>query len=335
VAATDRAKTLVALGQIQIYQGAFHEAEAQLAEGLVACRRHGEAFYEANALLNLGALATARGDHDRSTALLTEALRAAQVVPNPWLARIMTGWVLNNLSSAPRAQGNHPVAAEHLEAALRLQREAGYTAGIIMALGDLGDLVRDQGDHTRALACYREALGLGRRKPSTRVVTDVIEAVGIVAAAAGQAELGVRLLSAAEAQRERLGLRYRVTENQAALEQAVAAARAALGEPAFESAWAAGQTFRPDEALAEALLPFLLASGSPGVVLTAREAEILRLLVVGQTNSAIAEALFLSVRTIENHVARIFVKLGVRTRTAAAIAAIAAGLVAPPPPPPA
>jgi predicted ATPase/DNA-binding CsgD family transcriptional regulator len=334
-AAADRAKALVALGQIGIYQGANLEAEAELAAGLVACRQQGEAFYEANALLNLGALATARGDHDRGTALLTEALSAAQAVPNPGLARVMAGWVLNNLSSPQRTQGNHALAAEHLEEALRLQREAGYTAGIIMALGDLGDLVRDQGDHARALACYREALGLGRWKPGTRVVTDVIEAVGIVAAAAGQTERGVRLLGAAEAQRQRLGLRYRVTENQAALEQAVAATRTALGEPAFESAWAAGQNLEPGEALAEALLPFLPATGSPGVVLTAREVEILRLLVVGQTDSAIAGALFLSVRTVENHVARIFAKLGVRNRTAAATAAIATGLVAPLLPPPA
>jgi DNA-binding NarL/FixJ family response regulator len=48
------------------------------------------------------------------------------------------------------------------------------------------------------------------------------------------------------------------------------------------------------------------------------------------TNPAIAAALFLSVRTVENHGARIFAKLGVRTRTAAAAAA---GHVAPAPPP--
>lgn len=332
VAASDRAKALVALGQIQVYQGAFQEAEAHLAAGLAACRQHGEAFHEANALLSLGALATGRGDYDRGTTLLTDALRAAEAVPHPWLASIMTGWVLNNLSSAPRAQGNYPLAAEHLEAALRLQREAGYTPGIIMALGDLGDVVRDQGEPTRALACYREALALGRSRPGSRVVTDVIEAVGIVAAASGLAERGVRLVGAAAAQRDRLGLRYRVTENEAALEQAVASARAAMGEPAFASAWAAGYTFGPDETLAEALLPFMVAADSPGVVLTAREAEILRLLVAGQTNAAIARALFLSVRTVENHVARICAKLGVRTRTAAATAAIAAGLAVPLPP---
>ena len=85
------------------------------------------------------------------------------------------------------------------------------------------------------------------------MVTDVIEAVGIVAAAVGQAERGARLLGAAEAQRERIGLRFRVREDQAALEQAVAAARAALGEDAFAAAWAAGRTLSPGQAVAEAL----------------------------------------------------------------------------------
>ncbi|MDQ3694781.1 MAG: LuxR C-terminal-related transcriptional regulator [Chloroflexota bacterium] len=63
--------------------------------------------------------------------------------------------------------------------------------------------------------------------------------------------------------------------------------------------------------------------------MTPREAEILRLLVAGLTDPAIAAALFISVRTVENHVARIFTKLGVRTRTAAVTTAIARGLVDP------
>ena len=51
------------------------------------------------------------------------------------------------------------------------------------------------------------------------------------------------------------------------------------------------------------------------------------------TDPAIAAALFISARTVENHVARILAKLGVHTRTAAATAAIAAGLIEPTGPP--
>jgi DNA-binding NarL/FixJ family response regulator len=48
--------------------------------------------------------------------------------------------------------------------------------------------------------------------------------------------------------------------------------------------------------------------------LTAREAEVLDLLVEGLTDAAIAERLFISRRTAEHHVAAILTKLGVSTR---------------------
>jgi DNA-binding NarL/FixJ family response regulator len=67
----------------------------------------------------------------------------------------------------------------------------------------------------------------------------------------------------------------------------------------------------------------------PRVSLTPREAEILPLLAAGKTDREIGETLFLSHRTVENHVARLTAKLGVRTRVAAVAAACAAGLLPP------
>ena len=134
---------------------------------------------------------------------------------------------------------------------------------MILALGDLGNLARDQDDYARALDVLPRSAGLGRSHPGTRVVTEVIEAVGIMAAAVGQAERAARLLSAAKAQRDRLGLRYRVKEDQVALEHAVAAARAALGEEAFATAWAAGRALTPAQAVAEALDPFVPPASTP------------------------------------------------------------------------
>ena len=51
--------------------------------------------------------------------------------------------------------------------------------------------------------------------------------------------------------------------------------------------------------------------------LSPRELEVLRLLATGKTNKAIAQALFLSEKTVDRHVSNIFDKLGVRTRAAA------------------
>lgn len=52
--------------------------------------------------------------------------------------------------------------------------------------------------------------------------------------------------------------------------------------------------------------------------LTPRELEVLQLLATGVTNQEIADELYLSVRTVDRHVANILAKLGVPTRTAAA-----------------
>jgi DNA-binding CsgD family transcriptional regulator len=62
--------------------------------------------------------------------------------------------------------------------------------------------------------------------------------------------------------------------------------------------------------------------------LTERELEVLALLCRGLKNAEIAEHLCRSVRTVDNHVAAAFVKLGVSTRTQAAATAIRLGIAA-------
>ena len=59
--------------------------------------------------------------------------------------------------------------------------------------------------------------------------------------------------------------------------------------------------------------------------LSEREREVVDLLVKGQTNKDIAQALFLSVRTVEAHLRSIYAKLGVRSRTEAVLWAIGQG----------
>jgi DNA-binding NarL/FixJ family response regulator len=55
-----------------------------------------------------------------------------------------------------------------------------------------------------------------------------------------------------------------------------------------------------------------------GLALTAREAQILRMLELGQSNRDIARQLSIAVHTVKNHVHSLLTKLGVSTRTEAA-----------------
>jgi len=71
---------------------------------------------------------------------------------------------------------------------------------------------------------------------------------------------------------------------------------------------------------------------SPALPLTPREIEVLCLLAQGLDNTAIAGRLTLTTRTVQNHVSNIYGKLGVASRTEAALFAIRQGLVAVSPP---
>jgi two-component system, NarL family, response regulator LiaR len=66
---------------------------------------------------------------------------------------------------------------------------------------------------------------------------------------------------------------------------------------------------------------------APSFTLSDREQEILQLLVQGQSNSAIAEGLFLSESTIKAHLRNIMTKFEVNDRVQVAVIALRSGLV--------
>ena len=129
--------------------------------------------------------------------------------------------------------------------------------------------------------------------------------------------------------------------DRAALERQLAPAHRALGSERVDVAWQAGTILSPEQAVAMALAPALPASHgtlepapapspfqppSPALQppdapdpLTSREREVVRLVARGLTNRQIAEALVVSERTAEWHVANTLSKLGLGTRAQLAV----------------
>jgi DNA-binding NarL/FixJ family response regulator len=64
-------------------------------------------------------------------------------------------------------------------------------------------------------------------------------------------------------------------------------------------------------------------------LLTAREAEVLRMVGTGRTNAAIAQELFLSEATVKTHLSRVMTKLNLCSRAQAVVVAYETGLVTP------
>jgi non-specific serine/threonine protein kinase len=208
--------------------------------------------------------------------------------------------------------------------ALDTARESGYQWAIASALHNLGDLVHRRGDHPRALALYRESLLISWDQRDRWSVAVTLPALAEVLASLGDTEQAIRLFGAASSLGETIATRLvaaiPIVES---YQQIVSAARGILGEAAFESAWNGGQSLTGGEAIEEAdrAVELRLQSPAPAAPaevfpagLSKREVEVIRLVSAGLTNAQVADQLYLSRRTVDAHLRRIYDKLDLSSR---------------------
>lgn len=142
-----------------------------------------------------------------------------------------------------------------LEESLHLFRKMGDTYGPAICCGTLGFVALYLDDVERAAEMFEEALRSLRELRDRVGMLHCLMGCASVNALRGEQARAARLWGAAEA----LGKAATVPllpaiEARYDNEGHVAAARSALGEEAFEAAWAEGREMRPEEAVEYALL---------------------------------------------------------------------------------
>jgi DNA-binding NarL/FixJ family response regulator len=90
---------------------------------------------------------------------------------------------------------------------------------------------------------------------------------------------------------------------------------------------AAGGDVTLSPELASSILSELRAPAPQASPLTPREEEVLQLIADGCSTSEVAERLFISGKTVKNHLASIYEKLDARDRTQAVLAAVRIGII--------
>ena len=321
-AANDRWRTTFSLnhlGPALVRQGHLAEASARLDESLALARGQGDRWGAALALANLGEIAQQRGDPAAAAALHAESLALYREIGD----RRGIALTLTHLGTATLILGDRERAiALHEESRARF-RDLGDLPGLARALLNLGQALL-AGDRPRqAAAACREGLTLAAQLTDHHLLATGLELLAAVALKSGLTDRASRLSAAAD----------RLRGN---------------AEAAPETAGDEGRILTTDQAIALALLPDPAATdggedrpsswGETGpdsadpdpanpAGLTPRELDVLRLLVEGNTDREIADALFIGHRTVASHVTHILGKLNVDSRTAAATQAVRRGMV--------
>jgi tetratricopeptide (TPR) repeat protein len=204
------------------------------------------------ALNNLGDLAEAQGDYAAAQELFAESLALAQEMGSAF--DIQHSY--NNLGVVAYHLGDYARAAVLQEQQLALARERGSTTGSAWALYNLGNVALEQGAPGRAAVLFADSLALFRDMGGLRGIALSLDGLArvVTVPSTGPEALhrATRLLGAAAALREAIGAPL-VPYEQAGYERAVAALRGALGDAAFQTAWAAGHALTPEQAIADAL----------------------------------------------------------------------------------
>jgi len=335
-----RMDALFAAGRLMIGHGANDAARAPLAEMLTIAREQGDARRISIALTGLGLIAFEQCAFDDARGLHEEAITSGRASGD----QFALAQALHNSGTTLLMLGETRLARLRLEEGLDLVRQLGDGGNVARAQRWHGILAIIEGDADRARAILAEGLAFHHAGQSMLGIVDCLEAFAALHALRGAFARALRLIGATAAIRETIAVPCPPPLQQW-LSGRLEPARRALGDAASAALEQEGRALPVEEAIAAALATEPdaqaatqdRAAPSPFGGLTARERQVVALLVTAKTNRRIAEELFIVEKTVELHLTHSMRKLGLHTRAELAVWAVTNGLVdrsaAPPIPP--
>jgi tetratricopeptide (TPR) repeat protein len=157
-----------------------------------------------------------------------------------------------NLGEIALGAGNLQAAQARFARSLKVCRDAEDKRTEAIALWCMGKTDIASGDQDLARKRLGEALCAFRVLEMRAEALDCLEDCALLLQGSGDFDIAVRLQAATASVRSALAL-ARSSRNEARWQANVAAARASLGEPAFNAAWADGTMWALDKAIDHAL----------------------------------------------------------------------------------
>ncbi len=226
-------------------QGEYAKAISLEEESLALFRELGHKMGIAWSLLQFAdVLIISQGDPSKIHTLLEESLAICRETGD----KEGLAYGLRLLGEVSLQQGDAGTARSLLEESLVLAREMGMRWSIAWSLIVLGRVAACEGDYTTAYTLYKEIPVIGRKMGNNRQIAYSLEGLADVATVQREFLWAARLWGSAEILREAMGAPIPPVYR-AAYQRSVAAARAQLGEQAFNIAWAEGRNMTPEQVI--------------------------------------------------------------------------------------
>jgi non-specific serine/threonine protein kinase len=312
-------------------RGESERAVAASQQSIEVALKSGDQNAVAKSKATIGAVKFHANDLDGAEAIWIEAL---DDVTGDEGGRRMRASLLNNIGVIRFLCADTDAAERYLAEAIELNHEAGNPILLADGYTNLSEIAITRGDLRRALALNLDSLAIYlelQHKPGIAVCFELGAKISLQV---GDSEQAAVFLGAADRQLEEADFALTPGLVQSR-DHIFASAREMMDSDAFDqarnrgfelSADAAAEQLRAISVEVVSQPPVQDDDAGPFSALTARERDVLRLLVEGRSNAEIAERLFISHRTAQTHVANILGKLGVNTRAAAAAYAARHGL---------